>query len=589
MAFSHNKRHWLYLTSLLSIILLVSILLQSSVFANDAGDNIALSRDTLATNLLLAQDLVTSHQDVAEHLDGHRAEVFNVHPTAGDCASCVQVNIYDYEANATIVGIADTVAGTVDAVYYQPNTHPHVNDAMHAEATEAVLNSQAVAEALGRAPLEDEMIFMHSSHVDSPNCANNNHICVATVFLVDSGTLWVMYDVNTKAIDKIWWDIVQLDDDSAIFRKEPSAEFLENVPEACDPLGDGSVSQGGWTLDYEMTPSDALQVMNVTYNGDEIATNIKLLEWHAHYPSGFGYEDRTGCNQGGGGGGFPIYPFGPTEVIDILGPAGGSIGFRVVQDFRMNSWPNHCNYRYEQHFEFYNDGRWRVNTAAFGEGCGNDRENEAIYRPLIRIDIALDGDGGDNFDMWDGSVWQAQATEMWDFQDPPYTSEGYLYRVSDDGGMTYYIEPGQGQFGDAGTGDNAYIYATRHRASEGDVDMGIIGDCCVFDHEHGPHLYVDGEDIDSENLVLYYVPSSKTITTWEVDNGLGDVEYCWSETTTDYWPCFAGPMFVPATVPTAVGFDSTTIGSNTTPILVAVTLLIIVAGTGVVVLNQRRS
>jgi hypothetical protein len=129
---------------------------------------------------------------------------------------------------------------------------------------------------------------------------------------------------------------------------------------------------------------------------------MKLIEWHAHYPGNWGYRDYTGC--GGSGGGFPIYPYGNTQVRDLPN------GFAVVQDFRMSNWGASCNYRYEQHFQFYNDGRFRVVTVAYGQGCGDNQASEATYRPVVRIDIAVNGDASDTLSVWNGSGWTDQNT-----------------------------------------------------------------------------------------------------------------------------------------------------------------------------------
>ena len=103
-----------------------------------------------------------------------------------------------------------------------------------------------------------------------------------------------------------------------------------------------------------------------------VATRLKLAEWHARYPGNWGYRDYTGC--GGGGGGFAIYPYGNTQIRTLYDHNNVAIGFEVVQDFRMSNWGADCNYRYEQHFEFYMDGRYRVKVAAYGRGCGDNQQ-----------------------------------------------------------------------------------------------------------------------------------------------------------------------------------------------------------------------
>jgi hypothetical protein len=232
----------------------------------------------------------------------------------------------------------------------------------------------------------------------------------------------------------------------------------------------------------------------------------------------------------------------------------------------MSNWISDCNYRYEQHFEFYTDGRFRVKTGAFGRGCGNNQLSEATYRPVVRMDLAVHEDAANTFSTWDGSQWVIQNTEGWWLQSAPYTTEGYLYRIEhENSGFAYYMEPGQGQFGDFGTGDNAFTYLTLHRASEGDADTGALGTCCNTNYQQGPHTFVNGENVRNKNLVLWYVPASETITTWAVNNGFGERQYCWTDSATLNWPCWSGPMFTPNTAElcSPLDFDCTlTIDSN---------------------------
>ena len=280
---------------------------------------------------------------------------------------------------------------------------------------------------------------------------------------------------------------------------------------------------------------------------------MKLIEWHAHYPGNWGYRDYTGC--GGSGGGFPIYPYGVTQVRNLYDHLNNVVGFEVVQDFRMSNWGASCNYRYEQHFQFFTDGRFRVVTAAFGQGCGNDQDQEATYRPVVRIDIAVNGDSNDTLSLWNGSQWVDQATEAWWLQSGPYTAEGYRYRVMDQAGFGYYIEPGQGQFDDGGTGDNAWLYVTQHKVSEGDADMPALGQCCTGTYVQGPEQFINGESVSNQNIVLWYVPQSVTITTWGHNQPPYPAQYCWTDNTANTWPCFSGPMFVPTTLTTCSRFD----------------------------------
>jgi PKD repeat protein len=275
-----------------------------------------------------------------------------------------------------------------------------------------------------------------------------------------------------------------------------------------------------------------------------VLTSVKLLEWHVDYGA-TGFRDTTGCGQDGSG--FPIYPYGDTQVLDLV-VDGNVAGFEIVQDFRMSDWGAACNYRYEQRLQFFDDGRFRVVDGAYGRGCSDS----AIYRPVVRIDLAVNGDEEDTFAFWDGSQWQKQTTELYrvPYEEAGhgphgYTAEGYGGWVMDQSGKGYYIEPARGQFDDGGRGDEPFIYVTQHDPAEGDTDLGSFPPsyCCNDDERQGPDLFLNEEAIDGENIVFWYAPQHFTeVTTPNSDS------YCWTvsgEPNPEAYPCFGGPMFVP--------------------------------------------
>ncbi|MCA9951691.1 MAG: hypothetical protein KDE48_18700 [Anaerolineales bacterium] len=528
----------------LALMILV-LIIQMSAGTAAAGDEgirpLIQTEQPMSDAQRQAQDLALLDARVEEYTAGDRAEVFSVFPVSvkafpaefPQCAdgSCYQVDIYNFDQNAAVIAMVHAKSGTVIDVFNIEGAHPQVNKRLYSLAQQIIHEDADVEAALGFQPELEQIRLMESNRLDT-TCDGRN-LCATAVFFVDNGTVWVMVNFNTEEIEKIWWTDRNL---------EPDYNDYSNHREPEDCGTTDSVNKDGWTLDYLTTPNDALNVTNVKFGGKDVVTSMKLLEWHAHYPGNWGYVDYTGC--GGGSGGFPIYPYGDTQVNDMYDDT-TYIGFEVVQDFRMSNWGNSCNYRYEQHFQFFTDGRWRVATAAFGQGCGNDTTQEATYRPVIRIDIAADGAADDSIAVWNGTSWDDQTTEAWWLQSGPYTTEGYRYRVLDQGGDGYYVEPGQGQFGDGGTGDNAYLYATLYKTSEGAIDMSSIGNCCTGNYQQGPEGYINSENISSKDIVLWYVPQSETITTWQVNQGQADAQYCWTDNTNNTWPCVSGPMFVP--------------------------------------------
>ncbi len=485
-----------------------------------------------------AQDLALSDPQVIAYTSGRRSEVMGVFPAgqhfppeAEGCsrAYCLQVQIYNYEENATVSAFVDVGSGRVLGVLHQPGLHGGVNQRLYDLAVEIIRNEPLVIGELGYQPNAADIRPWIGS-LAGTNCGDP-HPCLTAVFMdeaaLDGRNLWAHVDLTTETFAGIAWSPTP----------GPDGSSLEFVPQGCVPSG--SISRDGWTLNHEVTASDGLRVWDVGFNGMEVIQSAKLAEWHADYGN-TGFIDAGGCG-GGGGSQFTIYPYGDTQVIDIFQEQ-AIVGFEVVQDFRMPNWGANCNYRYEQRYQFYQDGRFRVVAGAYGRGCSAN----AIYRPLVRIDISVNGDLRDTFAVWDGSTWVDQTTEVWWQQGAPYAFDGSKYRVMDfdeQAGFQvgYYIEPGQGQFEDGGLGDDAFVYVVQTHSNEGGADLGTVGPCCYDDERQGPEQFINGESIADQDITIWYVPQFVT-------SAAAGSQYCWTvsgEPNPETYPCFGGPFFKP--------------------------------------------
>jgi hypothetical protein len=277
------------------------------------------------------------------------------------------------------------------------------------------------------------------------------------------------------------------------------------------------------------------------YNDNLVINAASLVDWHVSYSNteGFGYSDAVGCPTFSHA---AVIAVEPPKIIDLLDANKQKIGFVLEQNYWSEGWPTPCNYSYCQRYEFYDDGRFRMANASLGRGCGND----GTYRPVARIDWA-----GKNsfFEYKNDNTWQQWQQEKWQLQtaQTTYTPEGYQYKIQDAQGNGFFVEPAKGQFNDGSRNDNAYTYITQKHTDrdEGNTELVTIGPCCNTDHQQGPEKFMENEDIQNKNLVLWYVPQLKNDDT---PNNL----YCWAETTlkngvyqAKSYPCFGGAMFVP--------------------------------------------
>ncbi|MEP7356472.1 MAG: hypothetical protein ABI847_04485, partial [Anaerolineales bacterium] len=408
---------------------------------------------------LAAQTLALADDRVRTATAGRRTEVFDIKalgaehtPDSQACAldDCRQVEIYDFDANAAIVAIVDLTAGVVLDVLRQSGVHPAASQRVNDRAVEIASSAPELRRELGYAPSPSSLTPMDAGLAGS--ACDSGHLCLAATVPDGASLVWTVVDMTTEQIAGVVRTPLQPDD------AQPSRLA---APTTC-PAG-GSVARGGWTLKYETTASDGFRVYDAAYNGIQALQSAKIVEWHVDYGT-TGFTDATGC---GGGAGYTILPSGETQIVDLLDGA-SIIGFEVDQDFRMPNWGANCNYRYGQHYQFFNDGRFRVVGAAYGRGCAMS----GIYRPVMRLDLAVAGQADDTFAIWDGAQWQPRADEGWWPQTTVATPEGFQWRVTDDSGLGYYIEPAAGQFDDTGRGDFALMYVTAHQSAEGDTDLG---------------------------------------------------------------------------------------------------------------------
>jgi PKD repeat protein len=531
--------------------LIIPVLFAASVFfaptevARGKSAAIPLS-DDLTPEQALAQELALADSRVQAYTTGQRTEVFGVAQfldintplNAQGCSidNCRVVNIFNFDASATVQAFVRLDTREVLEVYYQPGVRPGINRRLADRAMEIALNEPTVIEVIGEQRTSSDWAPMDSTLVGT-DC-ERGHMCVAPTFDMGDYIFWAIVDLtDDKFVDTFWTAT-----DGSASGAYPYPDAYEDTNFGGCPAS-GTVTRGGWQVDYNTTGSDGFRVSNARYNGELVINSAKLVEWHADYGSS-GYSDATGCNPNHG---FPIYPYGETQTLDLM-DGSTVIGFEVVQDFRMGSWGNTCNYRYEQRFQFFNDGRFRTVEGAYGKGCGQN----SWYRGIMRVDLAVGGtDANDGIATWNGSAWQDVSTETrWCPEGdtnasctgfvPGTNPDGYRFRIEDSVTNTgYYIEPGRvGNFGDNGRGDFEFVYAVAHRASEGDNDMGALGAGCCNDYNHGPDQYVNGESIADGNLVLWYVPQALT------DASAPDY-YCWTLTPPTTYPCFTGPMFHP--------------------------------------------
>lgn len=518
--------------------------------------NSAFLSDTIENGKPLHNDMMRILPAIISTLDAKSKHVCQQH-------RCYQAEKYNFVTNTTTRAIVDLDDEKVLSVERYPDTQPDVSLRLRHIAEAIALNAPEVSKELGHTPSRKEitMANVRGSMKESP-CENTSHLCVAPTFAdhQKARALWAVVDLTEmKLAAAKWAGLGKTATPACISERSLQNRYI--MKHFCQK--DTVLEKNGWHIVYRLTGSDGLEIRDVNYKGTPVLKSAKIVDWHVSYKQEgadkldtttqsyiegrrvefvrgednsymFGYNDAMGCPM-----------FSTSVVLPFNGPQIRPLhsgnGFMLTQDFRNPKWPMACNYRYENRFEFYDDGSFRVVGVNKGRGCGD----HALYRPVMRIDT----DMGEKERFWeqkDNGKWQVMTKE---FAEAVPQSPTYPYKVTDakSPNKGYFVEPNHGQFGDASRGDHATLFVTRFHAEEGDKDLLTLGSCCKL-KEEGVERYVNGESIDGQNIVLWYVPHIHN------DSREGH-EYCWADTVlgedgnlkVKVWPCTVGPKFVPIT------------------------------------------
>ena len=517
--------------------------------------NEAFLKDTKEAGKLLHNDMMRIVPTILSSLDASTQKICNTH-------SCYQAEKYNFVTNATTRAIVDVDEMKVVSLQHYPQMQADISLRLTHIAQAIALHAPEVQKELGTIPLKKDMSManVRGSLKDSP-CENKEHLCVAPTFAdhQKEQALWAVVDLTElKLAAAKWAGLGKTTTPACISERSLQNRYI--MKNFCQK--DTVLKKDGWEIIYRLTGSDGLEIHHVRFKGKEVLTSAKIVDWHVSYKQKgaesldtttetyiegrrvdfvrgedgdylFGYNDAMGCPM-----------FSTSVVLAFNGPQVKELpdhdGFMLTQDYRNPKWPMACNYRYENRFEFYHDGSFRVVGVNKGRGCGDN----AIYRPVMRIDMAVDKK--ENFYVKTEASWEQWTQEQ--MQKVEKNEETYPYKItsSSDKEKGYYIEPNHGQFNDASRGDNATLFVTKFNASEGEQDMLTLGSCCDLNDDGVERYLKRPENIDASNIVLWYVPRIRN------DTRKGH-EYCWADSTigedgnikVNIWPCTVGPKFVP--------------------------------------------
>ena len=518
--------------------------------------------DTKENGKLLHNDITKVAPALQSMLDSKSKEVCKE-------SVCYVVEKYNFAHNSTTRAIVDVDKKQVVAIKRYENTQPDISVRLTNIAKAIAMNNPKIIQEWGHKPSLKEITMSNvRTNLQESPCEDKNHLCVAPTLpnVQEQKALWAIVDLTSLRLAAAKWAPLGKTYTPACI-DERSLENRYIMKNYCQK--DSIYKKDGWSFVYHLTGSDGLELRDVKFRDKSVAKSLKVVDWHVAYKGygankldvneptyiegrrvefvkgenneyTFGYNDAMGCPM-----------FSTSVVLAFNGPQikplvedGKEVGFSIIQDFRNPKWPMACNYRYQNRFEFYKDGSFRTVAVSLGRGCSNN----AIYRPVMRLDIDLDSK--EQFGLYrDGSwdSWSVEGDYRTTNKEQLYKGK-YLYRLNgiEDSRDGYYIEPNRGQFNDNSRGDNEHIFITKFKKDEGDEDMLTLGSCCKLDSDGVEQFVSSDELIENEDIVLWYVPYIKN------DDRVGH-EYCWADSSIDengnpsakVWPCIVGPKFVP--------------------------------------------
>ncbi len=512
--------------------------------------------DTKEGNISMHNDMMRILPAIVSSLDAK---------TEAMCASsqCYQAEKYNFVTNTTTRAIVDVKNNKVLHIERYPNMQPDISLRLTHIAQSIALHAPEVKKELGFSPRKKDitMANVRGTMKESP-CENTTHLCVAPTFTdhQKEEALWAVVDLTElKLAAAKWAGLGKTTTPACIGERSLQNRYI--MKHFCQK--DTILEKNGWKMSYRLTGSDGLEVRDVSFKGESVLHSAKIVDWHVSYQQKggenldtstetyiegrrvefvhgedgnylFGYNDAMGC------------PLFSTSVVLVyngpqIKPLKTKDGFMLTQDFRNPKWPMACNYRYENRFEFYDDGSFRVVGVNKGRGCGD----HAIYRPVMRIDMAVDKEENFYSHDEDWRVWKKESASL---VPETLTNQPYPYKIvsSQNTHKGYYIEPNHGQFGDNSRGDHATLFATKFKENEGDKDLLTLGSCCDLKNDGVESYIKEGETIEKSHIVLWYVPRIH-------NDARAGHEYCWADTVVgddgnlhvQVWPCTVGPKFIP--------------------------------------------
>ncbi len=451
-------------------------------------DMTAFSKENL--NQIQLQAVMLADPEIAAALAGHEFGFLDaVALGAGEAAAwqdagcaarnCAHLSLYDYDAGGALNAILNLDTNAIVARWFDTEAFPGGSEYVLPKAMAIAAADPGVQAVLGKLGDPEPAMIPMSAWLADDEC--REQWCVNLTYHDPAGSGKIFHIFINMEQDKV----------TRTFFTRGRA----NLPVAAPAPQRSDFSDGcredlyGWDVCWEMTANDGVNFYGAAFEGTPILESVKLSQVAAWYPSWpGGYRDEIGFRGS-------VPPYGPTEFTDL------GDGFEVRQLFtEFTHWPNCiCCYRYEEFMRFYEDGRFQIGFVSHGPGC----DDLSVYRPFYRIDLALNGRGGDEVWAWDTNQWVEVAEEMEFHPFVDDLSPDNEKLATFDGGTHYRWQ----MFRSDPLGlDEARVFLVDFKEGEGDGPVPP-GPGDVF---MPPRQWIDGDPVSGQDPVIWWVPLLKT-------------------------------------------------------------------------------
>jgi hypothetical protein len=412
--------------------------------------------------------------------------------------TCAQVTLYNFSDGGTIEVVVNVEKGEVIGLWEVPDARPGASPYIIPRAMAAIAADRDLQELFGDVRSVDPMMVPMSTWMLEGECKED--WCVDLTYASPDGSgkiLHALVNMEKEKVARIFYT-----------RGRPDRVFKRPAAQEAN-FNNGCHEQFGWNVCWQMTAHDGIDFFDATFDGEPVFSSAKISQVEVFYPSWpGGYRDEIGYASS-------VPPYFGTHVREL------DDGFEVSQLYtEFLRWPNCvCCYRYEQIIRFHGNGSFEPIFISHGPGC-DDLSN---YRPFWRIDLEAGGETIDEVWRWEGDRW-IQASE--EFSTPLFEDR------SPDGGLVYFTGPdGAYEWRPVATDpteeDDGRMFVLRANEGEGDGPVPT-GPADTF---WPPGQWLDGESLDNEDVVIWYIPVLHTKKE--------DPWWCMPDPEPDFSPCDA--------------------------------------------------